>query len=152
MHKCSASINEHQWMQCFLHGGIQWHAFVSYTLPCQVPFCQTAPLLQTGTQQQNLMEYRWGGSTSAAIPLTSTSEVVGQHNNIVGVSFGAAFIIPIALLWARLPVTHSIMLPRLLSNLTLKASRDGTSTPSLGSLCQNLSTFWVKNFLLTSNI
>ena len=40
----------------FLHGGIQGHAFVSYTLPHQIPFCQTAPLLPSVTQQ-HVMEY-----------------------------------------------------------------------------------------------
>jgi len=41
----SASTGDCQWVQFFPHGGIQWHTFVPYTPPCQMPFCQTAPLL-----------------------------------------------------------------------------------------------------------
>ena len=40
----------------------------------------------------------------------------------------------------------------ILSNLTLNASRDGSSTAPLGSLCQCLTTLWVKKFFLTSNL
>ena len=43
--KCSASISECQWVHYFPSGGNQWHYFASYTLPCQAPYCQTAPLL-----------------------------------------------------------------------------------------------------------
>ena len=55
--KCPASINECQQVQFFLHGGIQFHTFASYTLPCQTPFCQTAPLLPSVPWQQNVMGY-----------------------------------------------------------------------------------------------
>ena len=53
------------WVQFFPHGGIQSHPFASCVLPCQIPFCQTAPLLPPVAQQQNVMEH----STSTAIPL-----------------------------------------------------------------------------------
>ena len=52
-------------------GGIKFYPPASYTLPCQMPFCQTTPLLPSGTWQQNGMECWWEGSTSAAIPPTS---------------------------------------------------------------------------------
>jgi len=37
-------------------------------------------------------ENRWGGSASTAIPLTSASDVMGQHNKIGGITFRAALI------------------------------------------------------------
>jgi len=69
----------------FLHGGIWCCPFVSYALPCQTPFYQTAPLLPSVTQQQNVMEYWREGSASTAVPPTSASDVVGQHNKIGGI-------------------------------------------------------------------
>ena len=52
----------------FPHERIQWHTCASYTLPCQTPFCQSAPPLQFLTQQQNSTEYWPEGSASTAIP------------------------------------------------------------------------------------
>lgn len=49
-------------------------------------------------------------------------------------------------------IRHQLRPPRAPSNLTLSASRDGASTASLGSLCPCLTTLWVKNFPLTSNL
>jgi len=54
-------------------------------------FCQTAPLLPSVTQQQNAMEYWWEDSTSIAIPPTSTSDVVVQHNKTGDITFRATF-------------------------------------------------------------
>jgi len=48
--------------------------FASYVLSCQMLFCQTAPLLPSLTQQQNVMEHWWKGLTSTAIPPTSVSD------------------------------------------------------------------------------
>jgi len=64
------------------------------TLPCQTPCCQTAPLLLFVTWQQNITEYWRAGSTSA-IPLTSASDVVGQHNEIGGITFGESLTLDI---------------------------------------------------------
>ena len=75
-----------------LHKGIQLHPFAPYSLPCQTPICQTAPLLPSVTQQQNVMGYWREGSTSAAIPQISTSDVMGQQKKIGGISVGAALI------------------------------------------------------------
>ena len=69
--------------QLFLHGEVQWHTFVSSTLPCQRLFYQTAPLLPSVTQQQHVTEYQWEGSTSAA------SDVECQHHEIWGITFRA---------------------------------------------------------------
>jgi len=92
LHKCSASIDEWQWAQCFLHEGNQAPPFAPYTLPCQMPLRQSVPLLPSVAQQQNVMEYGWEGSTSTAISPPSASDVVSQHNKIGGVTFGAALI------------------------------------------------------------
>jgi hypothetical protein len=78
----------------FPHGENQLHTFVSYSFPCQTPFCQTAPLLSSVAWQQNLTEYCREGSTSTAISTTFTSDVVGQHNKIGGIHFGAALVVP----------------------------------------------------------
>ena len=71
----------------FLYGGIQFHTFASYVLPCQMPFCQTAPLLPSVKQEQNVMEYCWEGSAPTPIPPTSASDVVGQHNKLGDITF-----------------------------------------------------------------
>ena len=47
---------------------------------------------------------------------------------------------------------HQSRLPRATSSLALNASSDGTSTTSLGNLFQCITTLWVKNFLLISNL
>ena len=51
-----------------------------------------------------------------------------------------------------LQIWYWTRLPRAPSNLALNTSRDGASTPSLGSLFQHLSTVSVKNFLLISRL
>jgi len=53
---CSPSVfsmHQCQCVQFFLHGGIQFLTFASHSLPCQMPFCWTAPLLPPVAQQQN---------------------------------------------------------------------------------------------------
>ena len=77
----------------FPHGGIQLHTFASCTLPCQTPFCQTAPLLSSVARQENLKEYWREGSSSTDISPTSASDVVGQHNKIGVINFGATLVI-----------------------------------------------------------
>ena len=67
LQKHSASISECQWVQLFLHGEIQFYPFDSSAVACQKPVFQTAPLLPSVTQQQNVIEYWWEGSTSTAI-------------------------------------------------------------------------------------
>jgi len=91
-HKHSASINECQQVQYFPHRRIHWHAFTSSTLPHQAPFCQTAPLLPSVTQQQIVRECWWEGLSSTAIPPPFASDIVGQHNKTGDVIFGAALL------------------------------------------------------------
>jgi len=43
-------------------------------------------------------------------------------------------------------------LPRATSSLALNASRDGASTASLGNLFECVTTLWVENFVLISNL
>ena len=83
----------------FLHKGIQFYVMALYTLPCQMLFCQTAPLLPYVLQQQNVMEYCWEGSTSTAITPTSASDIVGQYDKVGGITFGAALIFDFS--WVR---------------------------------------------------
>ena len=86
LHKCSTSIDECQWVPFFFsHGGIQWHTFASYALPCQMPSCQTAPLLPSVIQLQHVTGYWWEGSTSTAIPPASASDVVSQYHKTGGI-------------------------------------------------------------------
>ena len=73
----------------FPHGGIQWHRSNLHALPCQIPFCQAAPLLQSVTWLQNVMKYHWEGSTSTVMWPAYTSDIMGQHNKIAGITFGA---------------------------------------------------------------
>ena len=68
-------------------------------------FCQTAPLLQSVTQQQNVTEYWWEGSVSIAIPLTSTTDVC-QNSKIGGINFGAALIVTALAHFHFLPFTE----------------------------------------------
>jgi len=90
LQKRSASIEECQWVLFFPHGVIKWHNISSYTIPHQIQFCQTAPLVPSVTWQQNAMEYWQEDSVSTDIPPISASDVVGQYNKIGGNTFGAA--------------------------------------------------------------
>ena len=89
IHNHLASVEECQWVQFFPHKVIQFHTFSSYTLPCQMLFCQTAPLLPSVSQQQNVTEYWWD---QTAIALTSISDTVVWCNKMGGITFEAAFI------------------------------------------------------------
>ena len=108
--QCLASVNvQHASMNVtgcnfFQHGGSQLHTFASYALPCQTSFCQTATLLSSVVRQQNLTEY-WGeGSTSAAISPTSASDVLGLHNKIGGINFGATHVVVVVVVAAAVVV------------------------------------------------
>ena len=89
-HKDSASVNECQWGTFFPHEEIQLNMFASYALPCQMSFCQTTPLLPSIAWQQNKRENWREVSLSTAIPPTSASDVVSQHREMEGITFGAA--------------------------------------------------------------
>jgi len=118
------STNVHQALMNFFHTythtGIQFHTFASYTFPCQAPFCQTAPILPSGTQQQNVMEYWWEGSTSTATLPTSTSDIMGQHNKIGGITLGAALLVKFPTVSsANLPTNPSLFLSSFYRNNVL---------------------------------
>jgi len=66
----SAGFSECHRVPFFLHGGTQFYTTAPCALPCQTPFCQTAPLLPAVTQQRGT-EYWQEGSTSAAMLPTS---------------------------------------------------------------------------------
>jgi len=55
-------------------------------------FVRLPPLLSSVARQQNLTEYWREGSTSTAISTIFASDVVGQHNKIGGINFGAALV------------------------------------------------------------
>ena len=61
-----ASSTECQWVPFFLHGGIKWHTFAPYALPCQMPFCHTATKCN-----RILVE----GPASTFIPPTSATDM-----------------------------------------------------------------------------
>ena len=90
--KCSASMDECRSVPFFWHGGIQWHTFASFTLPCHMPLWQSAPLLPSVAWQQNTMGYWWEGSASIVMSPTSASHVMDQHPKIGGVTFRAALV------------------------------------------------------------
>ena len=97
---CLGSINTQQvlmnvWIPFFLRGIIQCHTFASSALPCQTPFCQTAPLPPSAAQQQNVTQDWWEGSTSTVIPPTSClpSDIVGQQNKTGGITFEASHVL-----------------------------------------------------------
>lgn len=57
-----------------------------------MPFCQTAPLLPSVSQQQNSMEFWWEGSTSTTLPPTPVSDIMWQDSEIRGITFRAALL------------------------------------------------------------
>ena len=92
LQKCSANVDECQWVPFFPCGKIQCHTFALHALLCQIPFCQTVLLPPPVTQQQNAKEYCWKSSTSTAAQPPSASDVVGQQNKIGDITFRAALI------------------------------------------------------------
>ena len=75
----------------FPHGGTQQYPYVSYALPYQMSFGWAALLLSCVTQQQNVTEYWWEGSTST-LPPTSAYDIMAQHNKIGGITFRVALL------------------------------------------------------------
>lgn len=92
LHKNSASISECWLVPFFLHGGIQFQTFASDTQPCQMLFYQIATLLPSVVWQQNWTKCYWECSTSTSIPPTPVFDVVGQCNNIKGITFTAELV------------------------------------------------------------
>ena len=80
------------WSVPFFFILIRSRGFAPCALPCQMPFSQTALLLPSVAQQQNVTEYWWEDSVFTAIILTFASDVVAQHNKMGDVTFGTALI------------------------------------------------------------
>ena len=91
LHQHSVSSSECQWVPFFLHEVIQCRNSIQFRCafahPCQMPFCQTAPLLPPVAWQQYVTEYYCEGPTSTAIPPTFVSDVMDKHNKIGGIPF-----------------------------------------------------------------
>jgi len=79
LQKCSARINECQWVQF-----PTWKNSVTHL--CFISTFMSDTILSD-------MEYWWEGSAPTAIPPTSASDVMGQHNKIGDISFEAALVI-----------------------------------------------------------
>ena len=79
-HKHSANVDECQWMPFFSTWRKSILLLFFITLPCQMPFCQTASLLQTAVWQQHVTEHWWEGSNPTAIPPPTASYTVGYYN------------------------------------------------------------------------
>ena len=101
-----ASISECQWVPFFPRGGIQYHTFALYALPCWLHCCQTALLLPSVTQKQNVVEYCQEGSASTAIQPVSVSGIVGQHNKTGSITFRAALIL-CSCMWQNSKICYS---------------------------------------------
>jgi len=54
-----------------------------------MPFCQIMLLLPSVPWQQNLIKHYLKCSFATALPPVLKSDVVGQHNKIGGITFGA---------------------------------------------------------------
>jgi len=88
LRKCSVSVNEYQWAPFFPYGGVQTQTFATYVFSCQTSLCQTAPLLPSVTQQQNVMGYWQEGSASTAISPPFT--LMSWADMIRDITFGVA--------------------------------------------------------------
>ena len=64
--------------------------YMSFHVSCHC--VRLPPLLLSVMWQQNVAEYWWEGLTSTAVPSTSASDIMDQHNKIGGISFRAAFV------------------------------------------------------------
>ena len=90
LHQHSANVNECQWMPFFLHGGIQdfrryfTRTFMSDTI---LSNCSSAAICHIATKYNSMLAE---SSASTAIPPTSISNVMGQHNKTEGITFGGA--------------------------------------------------------------
>ena len=89
--KCSGSINECQWLNVniFCTEGVITHLCFIFISMSDTTLSESpsAAICHTAT------EYWWKGTTSTAISPTSASDIMGQHNKIGGITFGAAFML-----------------------------------------------------------
>ena len=89
----------------FPRGGIQFHTLSSPTLPLSDVILSDCPSAAICHTPQNVMGCWQKGSTSTAISPTSTSDIVGQCDNIRGITLRTAFIA----LWLFIHIEKSLM-------------------------------------------
>lgn len=89
--KCSTSISECQWVHVSCMKEFSDMLFASYMLPCQMPFCQSAPLLPYVTWQQSIRVLAERFSLYC-YTTNIASDAVGQCNKIGGIASGEAFL------------------------------------------------------------
>jgi len=139
-------------MQFFLHGGIQFLTFASSALPCQVPFCQSAPPLPSVAQQQNVREYWQEGSASPSIPPPSSSDIMGQCSKKQGgITFGAALVdkcVELIFLCQNYPFPDATCGPFFITLLKLQKSDIVFCT----RLCICVFTFWLHTGLIAKDV
>ena len=75
----------------FFHIAIQLHPFASYVLPHQMPFSQTVHLLPSVTKKQ-YVTILVGRFHLYCHTTDIASDIVGQHDKIGGITFGATLI------------------------------------------------------------
>lgn len=74
----------------FFQMEIFWYTTSLYTSSYQMFFCQAAAQLICITRQK--MGYRWECSTSNSIPVSSTSDGIGQNNKFESITFGTTLL------------------------------------------------------------
>jgi len=89
LYKQSASIGECQWVHFFPHGGIRFHPFASYELPCQIRSVRL-PLCCHLSHSYN-MSWHTGGKVQPLLPFYQ-HDIMGQHNRMEGITFRAAHV------------------------------------------------------------
>jgi len=92
LHRCSASINGYHFFHKEEFSGTPF-LHTHFHVRCHfVGLPYAFYLLPSVAQQRNVVGYSWEGSVSTAIPPTSTSDVISQHNRIKGITFRAALV------------------------------------------------------------
>lgn len=81
LYQCSASINECQWVQFFLHGGIPLHTFSSYALPCEkfvLSHCFSVAICCMATKYNGILVGKFSLYCHTTNILTSWANVIKQ--------------------------------------------------------------------------
>lgn len=85
----SPSTDECQWVQFLFHmGKFNCTPVLHSEFHVTLQFVR----LSSVAHQHNVMGYCWESSTSATIPPTSSSDIMGQDNKIGCITFGAALV------------------------------------------------------------
>ena len=86
--KCSASIDEFQWVPFFPCGGIQWHTFVS-SADAILSECPSAAICCSATKRNGVLEGRF----NLYCPISQHVPVMLWTNIMGGITFGAGCMI-----------------------------------------------------------